>query len=178
MEYPPELLAVLKVYERRYKPDDKKHVDKKAGDKSALFDAVAHCAAHQLPMPEWVRYALVSAHAEKAQLQITDWKDVFGDILPRKAQRQKKESSAKIDLLGGDIVQAVARSRKAKIKVDWDAIAKEVTDAHKERTGEALSLRGGTAKDVYYRTRKRMDKLFGEEGARIIACDPKRGRPR
>ncbi len=177
MEDPPELLAVLKVYERRYKPDDKKHADKKDGDKSALFDAVVHCAAYQLPMPEWVRYALVTARDEKAQLQITDWKDVFGDVLPRKVQRLEKLSSAKRELLGGDIVQAVARARKTKT-LDWDAIAKEVTDAHKERTGEALSLSGGTAKDVHYRTRERMDKLFGEEGALIIAGNPKRGRPR
>ena len=166
MEYPPELLAWLAAYESRYK----------AGDKSALFDALVHCATWQLPAPEWVRYALMSANTAKARLEITDWCEVFGDLLPRKTQRQKKLSSAKLELLGGDIVQAVAISHKAGIKPDWEAIAKQVTDAHKERTGEALKLSAGGAKDIYYRTRKSMTGLFGEDGARTLAGNPKRGR--
>ncbi len=166
MEYPPELLAMLAACESRYQ----------SGDRTALFDAIVHCAAYQLPVPEWARYALMSASTARARLEVTDWADIFGDLLPRKTQRLKKLSSAKIDLLGGDIVTAATMAIKAGNSPDWALIAKQVTDAHRERTSEALTLSAGTARDIYYRTRKQMAEVLGAEGARILAGSPKRGR--
>lgn len=87
-----------------------------------------------------------------------------------------KLSSAKIGLLGGDIVTAAAMARQSGNSPDWALIAKQVTDAHKERTGEALTLSAGTARDIYYLTRKRLAAVLGEDGARILAGNPKRGR--
>lgn len=166
MEYPPLLLDFLAAYERLYQ----------AGDKAALFDAVAHCASYRLPVPEWARSALLSAHAAKAQLEITDWKDVFGDARPRMTQRLKKLPSAKIELLGDDIVMAAARARRSGKSPEWAAIATEVTDAHTEKTGEVLTLSAGTAKDVYQRRFKEIADALGAERARALAGNPKRGR--
>lgn len=119
---------------------------------------------------------MMEASTARARLEITSWADVFGDLLPRAVQRHKKLSSAKIGLLGGDIVTAAAMARQSGNSPDWALIAKQVTDAHKERTGEALTLSAGTARDIYYLTRKRLAAVLGEDGARILAGNPKRGR--
>lgn len=147
MNHPPRLrLNVMPELERRYT----------AGDKSALFFALVNCVADQLPAPEWVRSAMMEAGNAVVMLDVTDWNDIFGDPLPRSVQRRRKLPSARADLLlAGPVVDAVTLSRKAGVTPDWTAIASQVTGAHKEQTGEALSLSGGGAKDLYYRTIKR-----------------------
>lgn len=149
-----------------------------AGDKSALFDALVRCAQRDLPMPEWVSKAILRADNQKTAVALTDWREVFGEILPRKAQRQKKRASAIADALGGFIMDAAAESTRAGSAPDWDAIAKKVSDAYWRMYGERPKLTGGTAKDVYYRTRRFLEREIGAEMTADLAGNPKRGRPK
>lgn len=69
----------------------------KAGNKYTLMLALRKCANHDLPMPDWVSRAYISAFDQIHGYRAKSWDAVFGPPLPKGAQlsalRKKREKS-------------------------------------------------------------------------------------
>jgi hypothetical protein len=67
---PPEILAKLEA-------------EFAAGNRRALWDAIAVCAQWEYAMPPWVRRALIGAWSAGEWFEIRSWDSVFGPFRPK-----------------------------------------------------------------------------------------------
>jgi len=148
------------------------------GDKFQLFDTLVFCAVNRLLLPPWAREALVRTYNAKEWGGLAAWSEVFGDVLPRRAQRAQQRRAIINESMGRDIVDEAANAREAGLPPNWDAIAKKVAADYSERRGEPLKLAGKTAEEIYHRTVAKMQKIYGESTIDDLTGNPKRGRPR
>tara|TARA_R100001509_G_scaffold160406_1_gene128165 strand:- start:1182 stop:1934 length:753 start_codon:yes stop_codon:yes gene_type:complete len=71
-----------------------------AGDSKALFSALAVCARLGLPLPEWAGNAVIKAHTQASNYEISSWDHAFGAPYKKGAKiaqlriRKKKERFA------------------------------------------------------------------------------------
>jgi len=111
----------------------------KAGDKSAIMEALNHCAWSDRPMPDWLARAVKDAFRAKLRFEFKSWDEVLGSPLPR--GRHQKSLQRDRDL-PGRIYYYIQRMREEQPK---RAIDNELF----EEVGERFKI-GKTKTQEYY----------------------------
>lgn len=79
------------------------------GDKGAVLDAISACALDDLPLPEWLAYAYLSAYRAVAYYRSKDWNSVFGEAHKKgtnlAAKRKRRELAPAIHNRAVDLIR-------------------------------------------------------------------------
>jgi len=116
-----------------------------SGDVFQLMHAIRICANHDMPLPEWVSRAYISAYDRVVSAQAKTWGDVFGQPYPK-----------------GIHLNAVKKRRNL-IPAVWVAV-RSILDMEPgtpidgmlfERVGKKLNIGKSQAAEFYYEAKRR-----------------------
>jgi hypothetical protein len=110
------------------------------GDSMALLAAIRKCANHDLPLPDWVAKAYISAYDEVLNCRSNSWDEVFGKPYPAKhigKLRQRRE------LIFG-IYSRVRQLNKDGVGLD---------DPLFEIVGKEFGIKKSLCKELYYKAK-------------------------
>jgi hypothetical protein len=120
-----------------------------AGDRYALALALRDCAAHALPMPDWVADAYIRGFDAVHTYQADSWEQLFGPVIPKGKHLLK---------LRREFEQSIAVYLEVQRRHEQGG-REPIDDALFESVGEKFDLGKTTVAKYYVEEKRRMDAM-------------------